>query len=206
MRIWGGRHEIMSPQCSAGWPTARMAQLWAVIIYNNTLHAPSMTNALLKQKQQLKGLSVTETLHQKWLKIILTHYFIKLYTAAHRCQQTPLASGSFPLKITYQETLKVRGRGVGAFPGRVIRRPGLRPQTRLHSPEKVTLTLGTLLVRPGGWMRSNRNPNLLSHNSHSQNQESEPLGKKKKETALVFKLWCLVLAMVFLCYTLITLH
>lgn len=29
-------------------------------------------------------------------------------------------------------------------------------------------------------MRSNRNPNLLSHNSHSQNQESEPLEKKKK--------------------------
>ena len=30
--------------------------------------------------------------------------------------------------------------------------------------------------------------------------------KKKKETALVFKLWCLVLATVFLCYILITLH
>lgn len=91
MRIWGGLNEIMNPQYLAGWPTARMAQLWAVIIYNNTLHAPSMTNALLKQKQQLKGLSVTETLHQKWLKIILTHYVIKLYTVAHRCQQTRLA-------------------------------------------------------------------------------------------------------------------
>ena len=102
IRIWGGLNEIMKPRCSAGWPTARMAQVWAGMIYNNTLHAPSMTNALLKQKQQLKGLSVRETLHQEWLTSIFTHYCIKLYTAARRCQHTALASGSFPLKTTHQ--------------------------------------------------------------------------------------------------------